>query len=157
MIQQLADAYSRIAHILSRTELSLYLYPNPRIKEAVNQLHVCLIHFMLAALKWYKKRRVSHAISAVLKPWALGYEQHVEAIEEQARRIEGLSSSTSQAELRVQHREIRELRKEIREYQLQVSGLIDVINQQGKQLIELALGEINNIDILREILLTLNR
>ena len=53
-----------------------------------------------------------HTVSCIVRPWALLYSEHVEAIKEDSIRLDKLSDMAAKAELRDTHLEVVEARKE---------------------------------------------
>jgi ppGpp synthetase/RelA/SpoT-type nucleotidyltranferase len=63
---------------------------------------------------------LSHAWTAIARPWELSLKEHVDNIEEVSRRIDQLASSASKAELRATHLEVHQVRAELKDVKLQV-------------------------------------
>lgn len=53
-----------------------------------------------------------HTVSCIVRPWALTYSEHFEAIKEDSIRLDKLSDMATKAELRDTHLEVTETRKE---------------------------------------------
>lgn len=70
---------------------------------AVAQLYAKIMYFVRDAVKWYKKGKFAHSVSAVLKPYGLGYKDIVEEISEASRRVDQEASAASKAEIRDLH------------------------------------------------------
>jgi hypothetical protein len=73
------------------------------MKAAVAQLYAKILHFVRDAVKWYKKSKLSHSVSAVFKPYELGFKTIVEEISRASRRVDQEASAASKAEIRELH------------------------------------------------------
>lgn len=104
---------SRIALVLPRTELHSVLYPTPRMQDAVSQLYAKIIEFALMAIKWYKKGKLSHSFTAIIKPFSLGFKPIVEEIAERSKHVDELASAAVKAEIRDLHVNIHRQNKTI--------------------------------------------
>ncbi|KAI0876417.1 hypothetical protein GGS24DRAFT_513777 [Hypoxylon argillaceum] len=100
---ELSKAVSRIADVLPRTELHSSLYPTVRMQEAVSQVYAKIVEFSVLAIKWYKKGRFSHSISALTKPFSLKYKPLLDDITDRSRRVDQLANAASKAEIRDLH------------------------------------------------------
>lgn len=125
-ITQLAKACTQIAGVLPRVELTLALYKTDKVKRAVNDLYAVIVRFLWHAVKWYRKGKLSHTWTAIVRPWELSLKKHVDNIEEVSRRIDQLASSASKAELRATHIEVHQVRTELENVRLQVDRLVQM-------------------------------
>ncbi|OBR14149.1 Nacht domain protein [Colletotrichum higginsianum IMI 349063] len=113
LLVEISKTVSRIADVLPRTELHSVLYPTQRMQDAVSQLYAKIIEFIMMAVKWYKKGKLAHSLTAITKPFNLGFKPIIEDITERSRRIDELASAASKAELRDLHISIHGLNKTI--------------------------------------------
>ncbi|KAF2739170.1 hypothetical protein EJ04DRAFT_354324 [Polyplosphaeria fusca] len=140
MTRRLSKAFASIADLLPKTELSLLLYPTERMVEAIAQLYSSMMAFMMHAVKWYKQGRIAHTWSSIAKPWALEFKDHADAIGDNARRVDELTSAAVKAEMRETRMQILETREQLTASQQQIQQVSDFIKTEFKQLLELALA-----------------
>ncbi|KAK1658315.1 hypothetical protein BDP55DRAFT_683009 [Colletotrichum godetiae] len=126
LLVEISKAVSRIALVLPRAELHSVLYPTPRIQDAVSQLYAKIIEFAIMAIKWYKKGKLSHSFTAIIKPFSLGFKPIVEEIAEQSKHVDELASAAVKAEIRDLHVNIRMQNKTI----LQLTEMVSFMQQQ---------------------------
>ena len=138
--RELSKACSYIADVLPRSELTLILYPNMLVKEAVALLYARILKFLVHAVKWYKRGRINHIITSISKPWALSFKEDVESIEEQSRRVILLSNDATKSELRHLHLEVIDLKEESKETRLQLQQLSVIVKTEFNKLVELFLS-----------------
>ncbi|KXH49269.1 hypothetical protein CNYM01_06985 [Colletotrichum nymphaeae SA-01] len=110
LLVEVSKAVSRIALVLPRIALHSVLYPTPRMQDAVSQLYAKIIEFALMAIKWYKKGKLSHSFTAIIKPFSLGFKPIVEEIAERSKHVDELANAAVKAEIRDLHAEMRDLR-----------------------------------------------
>ncbi|KUJ08922.1 uncharacterized protein LY89DRAFT_657937, partial [Mollisia scopiformis] len=144
MTKEIAKAYSMIADLLPRTDFTLIHYPTTAMKEAIAQLYAHIILFTSRAIRWYKKGKISHAVGAVARPWALNWKDSVDAITEHSRRVESLAKVAAQAELRDTRLEVKVLRSEVQSLSAasttahaSMMRLLEDLSLNGKQVYEL--------------------
>jgi hypothetical protein len=99
-LTEIAKTIAKIASILPRADLCSHLYPTQRMRVAVAQLYAKIMSFVQDAVKWYKKSKLAHSVSAVFKPYGLGFKAIVEDISEASRRVDQEASAASKAEIR---------------------------------------------------------
>ncbi len=109
LLTEIAKTVSKIANILPRADLCSHLYPTQRMRVAVAQLYAKVMYFVQDAVKWYKKGKLAHSVSAVFKPYSLGFKAIVEEISEASRRVDQEASAASKAEIRELHIKIEQL------------------------------------------------
>ncbi|KAK1727012.1 uncharacterized protein BDZ83DRAFT_613944 [Colletotrichum acutatum] len=126
LLVEISKAVSRIALVLPRTELHSVLYPTPRMQDAVSQLYAKIIEFALMAIKWYKKGKLSHSFTAIIKPFSLGFKPIVEEIAERSKHVDELASAAVKAEIRDLHVNIHRQNKTI----LQLTEMVSFMQQQ---------------------------
>ena len=98
-----------VADALPRVELSAFLYPTNAVKQAVSVLYARIIKFLLRALEWYEEGRIARALHSITRPSALRYDDLIEDIRSATRSIADLAITSSQAEQRDIHEELRAL------------------------------------------------
>jgi hypothetical protein len=79
------------------------------MRVAVAQLYAKVLYFVQDAVKWYKKGKLAHSVSAVFKPYSLGFKTIVEEISEASRRVDQEASAASRAEIRELHIKLQQL------------------------------------------------
>jgi EAL domain-containing protein (putative c-di-GMP-specific phosphodiesterase class I) len=67
---------------------------------AVAHLYGKILCFVQEAMKWYKKGKIAHSVSAVFKPYELSFKPIVLEITEASRRVDHEASAASKAEIR---------------------------------------------------------
>jgi hypothetical protein len=102
-LTEISKTIAKIADVLPRADLCSNLYPTQRMKSAVAQLYAKIIHFVQDAVKWYKKSKLAHSVSAVFRPYDLGFKTIVEEISIASRRVDQEASAASKAEIRELH------------------------------------------------------
>jgi hypothetical protein len=123
LLTEIAKAVAKIADVLPRTELHSVLYPTDRMQEAVSMVYAKMLEFSIVAIKWYKKGKLMHSISSVIKPFSLSFKSIIEELSERSRRVDELASAAAKAEIRDLH--------------VNIHGL----NERIHQLTELVVGE----------------
>jgi hypothetical protein len=96
---EISRAIANIANVLPRTKLLYELYPIKDMQHSIANVYAKIIEFVLETLKWYKKSKLQHAISAVIKPYKIGLKGLVDEIAERSRRVDELASTAVKAEL----------------------------------------------------------
>ena len=93
------------------------------MKQAVSVLYAQIVKFLLRALEWYEEGKIAHAIHSITKPAALRYDDLLEEIRRGTRGIADLAITSSQAEQRDMHHELRALANVVK--QLREDMLLD--------------------------------
>ena len=93
------------------------------MKQAVSVLYAHIIEFLLRALEWYDEGKIAHAIHSITKPAALRYDDLIEDIRRATRTIGDLAITSSHAEQRDIHHELRALTSLVK--QLEEKMLLD--------------------------------
>ncbi|KAL6407249.1 nacht domain protein [Ilyonectria robusta] len=109
LLVELAKAISRIADVLPRTELHAGLYRTDRIQQAVSMVYAKIIEFSIRAIKWYKKNKLKHSITSIIKPFSLSFKDIVDEISDRSRTVDELASAAAKAEIRDLHINVRHL------------------------------------------------
>lgn len=109
LLVELAKAISRIADVLPRTELHAGLYRTDRIQQAVSMVYAKIIEFSVRAIKWYKKNKLKHSITSIIKPFSLSFKDIVDEISERSRTVDELASAAAKAEIRDLHINVHHL------------------------------------------------
>lgn len=87
------------------------LYPTEEIRVAVSNLYAGVIRFIQRAVSWYAEGRLKHAISAIIRPYPLRFQDLLEEIEIFSQNVDELAVSASQAEQRDMHFLLLEMKR----------------------------------------------
>ncbi|KAK9424955.1 putative Nacht domain protein [Seiridium unicorne] len=112
LISEISKAVSKFADVLPRTLHSI-LYQTQRMRDAVASVYAKTIEFAILAIKWYKKGKGIHNITAIIQPFKIGFKPIMDEIAERSRRVGELASAASKAEIRSLHLTVRNLEKEM--------------------------------------------
>ncbi|KAI1876814.1 uncharacterized protein JN550_000886 [Neoarthrinium moseri] len=113
LLAEFARAIANIANVLPRTKFLCELYPTKEMQEAIASVYTKILDFVLESVKWYKKSKLQHALSAVVSPYKLSFKNIVDEIAERSRCVDDLANAAFKAELRDVHLEVRTLRSEM--------------------------------------------
>ena len=119
---EVSKGIAKIADVLPRTELHSILYPTPRMQEAVSLVYAKIIQFVIKSIEWYKKGKLMHSISAIIKPFSLSFKPIIEEMAELSRRVDELANAASKAEIRDLHITIHGLNQTIVQLTEMVAG-----------------------------------
>ena len=72
-------------------------------------MYAHIIKFLLRALDWFEEGKIAHAIHSITHPAALQYQDLLEGIQQTSRSIANSAITSSQAEQRDMHNELRSL------------------------------------------------
>jgi len=100
LIEELAKALTLISDVLPGIKLSARLYQTKEMKDAVANMYGNIIHFFQGAARWYKKSSAGRALSSILKPFELEYQDTVDQIKCCSETINNLAQGASRAEIR---------------------------------------------------------
>ncbi|KAH7125898.1 hypothetical protein EDB81DRAFT_201955 [Dactylonectria macrodidyma] len=133
LVKELCKALCRVADALRHVQLNLLLYPTEAMRENAAKLYLHIIEFATRAIKWYEKRRILKAVSALSSPFQLKFRDIIEDLLDTSRSIDRLALSMSQVEARQMRLEMTETRKLTEEIKtaleayskLHHSGLLD--------------------------------
>ena len=106
----IVTALCDIADSLPRIELASTLYLTDIMQSTVALLYAHIVHFLIRALQWYEEGKLKRALHSITKPAALRYDDLIKDIQRDARSIASHAVTSSQAEQRDMHVELRELR-----------------------------------------------
>lgn len=70
------------------------------MQASVDRLYAYILNFFVEALKWYRDKRITHALKSIFQPWDLKFRQDYEAIASEALQIRHLASVAMKAEVR---------------------------------------------------------
>ena len=76
---------------------------------AVAQLYGKILQFVQEAVKWYKKGKLAHSVSAVFKPYELSFKPIIQEITEASRTVDQEASAASKAEIRQLYLKLQQL------------------------------------------------
>lgn len=110
LITQIAYALSEIGDLLRQVEMLLKLYPVEHMRVAAANLYAQILKFCLKATKWYRRNRVMHVVTAIIKPYKLEFKDVVTQIERYSRRLRDLASTACYAEVRDIHTEVAQIK-----------------------------------------------
>ena len=96
----IAKAIALIGEALPRSLLSATLYPTRRMSQAIGDLCACILEFFIRAHTWYKFTASRKAISSIIRPAELKYDNLLDAVHTSSRYIDQLAEMSSRAELR---------------------------------------------------------
>ncbi|MCJ1423674.1 hypothetical protein MMC29_001558 [Sticta canariensis] len=137
-IVQLSKALSQIADILPRAELSLILYPTHAMMENAARLYAHILRFSRRAIVWYRHGKLKHCWDAIARPWAVGFKDELEEIEQRSRQMDSLASAASKAELHDTHLELTEARKKLLRVSQGNAQIMALCRQYFPQLVDFA-------------------
>jgi hypothetical protein len=109
LITEISKTIANIADVLPRADLSSNLYPTQRMKVAVARLYAKVLYFVRDAIKWYKKGKLAHSVSAILKPYDLSFKTVVEDISKASREVDAEAAAACRLEIRTLHLKIQHL------------------------------------------------
>ena len=99
-----------IADSLPRVELANSLYPTAMMQRAIALLYGHIVRFLVRALDWYEESKLAHALHSITRPASLRYDDLIKDIHRDAQSITSYAITSSQAEQRDMHIEIRAIR-----------------------------------------------
>ncbi|KAL2170512.1 hypothetical protein VTG60DRAFT_4798 [Thermothelomyces hinnuleus] len=100
LVNQFAKTLCFIAQVLPRCELSADLYRTDEMRDAVATLYAHILLFLKQAVKWYNVGPAGRALTALFKPFELGYKEILDQIVLCAKSIDDIASLASKVELR---------------------------------------------------------
>jgi hypothetical protein len=125
LLAEFARAIASMSNVLPRTKRLCELYPTQEIQDGIACVYAKIIEFILEAMRWYKKSKLQHALSAVVNPYKLSFKNIVDEIADRSRRVDDLASVAFKTELRVVHVEVETLKAEI----MHMSNQFRLLNQ----------------------------
>ncbi|RDW68601.1 hypothetical protein BP5796_09258 [Coleophoma crateriformis] len=137
-VHQLAKALCRLTECLPRHELKLILYPSIQMQQAVAKLYSHLIHFMIHALRWYQKGKARRAIGAILKPFALEFQDGLTEVNELSKNVDGIATTAAQAELRAVYTRVEDTSKELSLVRVDIQQLSALVSRNADRLFQVA-------------------
>jgi hypothetical protein len=147
LIEEFAKAMTLISDILAGVKLSSRLYQTEQMKETIARLYVHILLFFQQAVQWYTKSSAARALSSILKPFELGYQDTVDQIKLCAEAISNIAHGASQAELRdthitVQliHGNLQGMQKKLRGIQLQLEDTESRMTSHIDQVLQVAVA-----------------
>jgi hypothetical protein len=109
LLVEISRAIRNIANVLPRTNLLYELYPTKDMQHGIANVYAKIIEFVLETMKWYKKSKLQHAISAVINPYKISLKGIVDDIAERSSRVDELASTAVKTELRDVHLKVGSL------------------------------------------------
>jgi hypothetical protein len=92
-----------IGNVLPGIKLSARLYQTEQMKDAIANLYAHIIRFSQRAATWYNKSSAGRALSSILKPFELDYQDTVDQIKLCSETINNIAHGASRAEIRDMH------------------------------------------------------
>jgi len=102
------------------------------MQETVAKLYSKLIQFMVNAMHFYQKGKARRAIGAVLKPFALDFQDQLDGVYELSRTVDEIANTAAQAELRAVHSKVEDAYKELSEARKELSRARSEIQRLGE-------------------------
>jgi len=103
MLASFCKGLSQIGDVLPRIELSLTLYPSPRMKNAIAHLYAYLIKYFIMAKDFYEEGKILHVLHSITRPFELRCKDLVSDIDRCSKNVTNLAVSGAQAEQRAMH------------------------------------------------------
>lgn len=79
------------------------------MKVAVARLYSKILYFIREGIKWYRKGKLAHSVSAILKPYDLSFKGIVEDISNASRQVDEEAAAACRAEIRALHLKVQHL------------------------------------------------
>ncbi|KAL6787632.1 hypothetical protein J3E68DRAFT_445502 [Trichoderma sp. SZMC 28012] len=108
LVSQLCGALNSIAHVISRAQLIIQLYPTQQIRQVIVEIYVHILQFLLRTLRWYRESKLTHMLQA-LRPAELRYGDTLAAISSLSDTMSKMALDSSHAEQRDMHRCITQI------------------------------------------------
>ncbi|EON68935.1 hypothetical protein W97_08193 [Coniosporium apollinis CBS 100218] len=106
------------------------------MKDAISSLYAHIILFFQQAVKWYNMGPAGRAISAIFKPYELGYKDTVEYIKICLETVNNIVDAAAGAEIRdiniiiqLQSQKVHEMQVQLKEMQMKIDGRINEVLQ----------------------------
>ncbi|EHK17197.1 uncharacterized protein TRIVIDRAFT_227041 [Trichoderma virens Gv29-8] len=103
LLSQLCTGLNGIAHIISRTQLIIRLYPTQQIRQVIVAIYVHILKFLLRALNWYRESKITHMLQAIKRPTELRYGDLLATISSLSDTMSKIALDSSHAEQRDMH------------------------------------------------------
>jgi hypothetical protein len=97
--------------VLPQIEIQLELYDEPLLQQAAEKVYGFLIEIFHEMVKFYEESPVKHAWKSFIQPLSVRFTPLVEAIDEQSRLMDGFASALAKQELRVMHKLLQRMDK----------------------------------------------
>ncbi|QYT00428.1 hypothetical protein H0G86_007511 [Trichoderma simmonsii] len=139
LVSQLCAGLNSIAHVISRAQLIIQLYPTQQIRQVIVEIYVHILHFLLRALSWYRESKMTHMLQAITRPAELRYGDILAAISSLSDTMSKMALASSHAEQRDMHACITQIlheqklnRENVTELMTVVSGMkLSMVTEQG--------------------------
>ncbi|KAL7906380.1 hypothetical protein GGI35DRAFT_470994 [Trichoderma velutinum] len=139
LLSQLCAGLNDIAHIISRTELIIRLYPTQQIKQVIIAIYVHILKFLLRVLRWYRESKMIHVLQAIARPTEQRYGDLLASISSLSDTMSKIALDSSHAEQRDMHACISQImheqkltRENIKELITAVSDMkLSIVTEQG--------------------------
>ncbi|KAL7798743.1 hypothetical protein V8C43DRAFT_328640 [Trichoderma afarasin] len=128
LVSQLCGALNSIAHVISRAQLIIQLYPTEQIRQVIVEIYVQILNFLLRALSWYRESKLTHMLQALTRPAELRYGDILAAISSLSDTMSKMALDSSHAEQRDMHRCIAQILHEQKLTRENVTELMTVVS-----------------------------
>lgn len=102
LVVEISRALINIADVLPHIKLGMDLYPTIYMQEAVSRVYAHIMLFLKKATKWYSMSPARRALSALARPYSIGYKDTVDQIRLCTESVNLVASAAARAELRDQ-------------------------------------------------------
>jgi hypothetical protein len=103
ILHNFVQAFVEIGDALKSATCIAFIYGTADIEAITSQLYLQIMRFLGKAVKWYTRRPIRRALSAIAGPWELKYKDSLEGIRSCSTRVKEHAVRASWAELRVVH------------------------------------------------------
>ncbi|KAJ4858273.1 hypothetical protein T069G_06540 [Trichoderma breve] len=139
LVSQLCVGLNSIAHVISRAQLIIRLYPTRQIRQVIVEIYVNILKFLLRALSWYRESKMTHMLQSITMPTKLRYGDILATISSLSDTMSKMALDSSHAEQRDMHTCIAQMmheqkltRESITELITAVSDMkISMVTEQG--------------------------
>jgi hypothetical protein len=101
LLERLSTMLEEIGQNLPRILLYQQLLPTSRMSKIISQLYAAIVEFLSQTIAFFRKGRIKKYLSAVWKPFDLGFKDTVERIQRLQTCVENDAHATALAELRL--------------------------------------------------------
>ncbi|UKZ81380.1 hypothetical protein TrVFT333_009152 [Trichoderma virens FT-333] len=128
LLSQLCAGLNGIAHIISRTQLIIRLYPTQQIRQVIVAIYVHILKFLLRALNWYRESKITHMLQAIKRPTELRYGDLLATISSLSDTMSKIALDSSHAEQRDMHVCVAQIMHEQKLTRENITNLITAVS-----------------------------
>ncbi|KAK4061555.1 uncharacterized protein Triagg1_10264 [Trichoderma aggressivum f. europaeum] len=128
LLSQLYGGLNDIAHIISRTEIIIQLYPTQQIKQVVVAIYARILEFLLRVLRWYRESKMTHLRHALTKHMEHQYGDLLATISSLSDTMCKMALDSSHAEQRDMHKRIAQIMHEQKLTRESIAELITAVS-----------------------------